>query len=95
MLSYGGGGRAGGGRGQEEAHVIDRVHLQLNSELQPTLTVNTHACIGYTEQHNTVPFIQRPTGLRLCGAGIFCYCPDLTARTQTAQTEETDIQLQK
>lgn len=51
---WGGSGRR---RDQEEAHVIDHVHLQLNSELQPTLTVNTHAYTGYTEQHNTVPFM--------------------------------------
>lgn len=42
------GGGSGRRRDQEEAHVIDRVHLQLNSELQPTLTVNTHAYTGDT-----------------------------------------------
>lgn len=47
-----GGGERGGRQLQEEAHVIGRVHLQLNSELLPTHTVNTHTYIGYTDLLN-------------------------------------------
>lgn len=32
--------------------MIGCVHLQLNSELQPTHTVNTHTYIGYTDLLN-------------------------------------------
>lgn len=64
ILRYGGGER-GGRRGQEEAHVIGRVHLQLNSEPcgAPAYTYSKHTLVyrtyGPFEQfeHETIPFI--------------------------------------
>lgn len=65
ILRYGGGGR-GGRRGQEEAHVIGRVHLQLNSEPRRapayTYSKHTHSRIGHIDlseqfERHTIPFI--------------------------------------
>lgn len=59
-----------------DAHVIGRVHLQLNSELAellPTHAVNTHSCMGHIDLlngSNTIQYHLLSKGMFGLKAGI-------------------------